>query len=286
MGETVEVLSSASNAWNADVGAHRAKTQSKQHFSITHRETGFRIQCYHTIIEKGGSSPRHHHNFEQVRYVLEGHLCYGRKKYSPGTLIYVPESVYYGPQTRDEDTRAVTLQFPGPSGVPKFTNADSKRGRDELRAKGIVFQNGVAHLPSGKTQDGYEAIWEHLAGRPIEYAPPRYEDPIYIYSQAFPWRPTGRDGVTIKHLGYFNECGPKIDLLHLEPGASMPRGNGDWLEMRLVIEGDVEYEGQSCPTVSRIYCPPGVSYNEMASRLGATLLIFQIAVPGGKAPSR
>ena len=93
-------------------------------------------------------------------------------------------------------------------------------------------------------------------------------------------------GVSVKHLGYFNECGPNVNLLRVEPGASIPAGNVGWLEMRLVVEGEVEYAGQSCPAVSRVYCPPGVSYEETSSRSGGTILVFQIAVPGGEAPRR
>jgi hypothetical protein len=49
-------------------------------------------------------SPRHRHNFEQVRYQLAGTLDFGRNgKMAPGTIGYFPESVYYGPQTQTAD---------------------------------------------------------------------------------------------------------------------------------------------------------------------------------------
>jgi quercetin dioxygenase-like cupin family protein len=287
MTEVVDVLTSTVNAWNDESTGHRAKDHQTQRFSVTHRETGFHVWCHHSSTEKGSGSPRHRHNFEQIRYVLEGHINYGKKKYGPGTFIYVPESVYYGPQTRDDEaTRVLLLQFPGPSGVPKFNTEEIREGQNRLCAQGVVFQKGIAHFPSGKKQDAAEAIWECLAGRPIEYAPPRYEAPIYVYSQVFPLQSTGRDGVGVKHLGYFNECGPNVSLLHLQPGASVPGSSVSWLEMRIVIEGEVEYAGQHCRAISRIYCPPGGSYDELVSRSGATLFIFQTAVPGGEAPRR
>jgi hypothetical protein len=285
MSDAIDVLP-AVTTWNDESGGHRPKNQWKQRLGITHNETGFHIQCNHSIIEKGGMSPRHRHNFEQIRYVLEGRLKVGRKQYGRGTLIYIGESVYYGPQSRDEDTRWLMFQFPGPSGIPKFANPEIRKGRDELRAQGVVFQHGIAHFPSGKKQDGMEAIWECVAGREIEYAPPRYEDPVFVYSEAFPWRSTGHQGVSIKHLAYFNECGPSVSLLRLQPGASLPRGKLSWLEMRLVIEGEIEYAGKTCPAVSRIYCPPNATYDETISRSGATLFVLQIAVPGGDYPTR
>ena len=284
MTATAEVLSSTANPW-ADATGHRPKNQKKQAFGVTLPD-GFHVVCNHTAIEKGGMSPRHHHNFEQIRYVLEGHLFYGRKTIGPDTLMYVPESVDYGPQTRDEDTRAVVFQFAGPSGVPKFSQIDSKVARQKLLAQGVVFQKGIAHFPSGKKQDAAEALWEFMAGRPIEYAPPRYEDPIYIYTQAFKWRPTGHDGVTIKNLGYFNECGPNVSLLHFDAKASIPRQTVSCLDIRVILEGEVAYAGQNCPAVSRLYCPPRSAYEEMRSESGATVLVFQIAAPGGETPQR
>ena len=285
MSATAEVLTSTANPW-ADATGHRPKNQKKQAFGVTLPQTGFHVVCNHAAIEKGGMSPRHHHNFEQIRYVLEGHLFYGRKKIGPGTLMYVPESVDYGPQTREEDTRAVVFQFAGPSGVTKFSQVESKVARQKLLAQGVVFQKGIAHFPSGKKQDAAEALWEFMAGRPIEYAPARYEDPIYIYTHAFKWQPTEYVGVTIKRLGYFNECGPNVGLLHFDAKASVPPQHVDCLDIRVILEGEVEYAGQSCPGVSRLYCSPGGSYEEMRSETGATALVVQIAVPGGEAPMR
>src|SRR5262249_44960644 len=50
------------------------------------------------------NSPRHRHNFEQIRYQLEGVLDYGRDgKLVAGMVGYFPEAVYYGPQSQDPD---------------------------------------------------------------------------------------------------------------------------------------------------------------------------------------
>src|SRR5262249_57825962 len=41
-------------------------------------------------------SPRHRHNFDQVRFVVSGELEYGPLKCRPGDFIYFPEGVFYG----------------------------------------------------------------------------------------------------------------------------------------------------------------------------------------------
>ncbi|HKT16994.1 MAG TPA: hypothetical protein VJR47_03060, partial [Stellaceae bacterium] len=46
-------------------------------------------------------SPRHRHNFEQIRFVLEGELSFGRDgTMTAGMVGYFPEGVHYGPQTQ------------------------------------------------------------------------------------------------------------------------------------------------------------------------------------------
>ena len=50
MDNAVDVLSAAVNSWNDESGGQRAKNQRKQHFAVTHRETGFHVVCNHALI--------------------------------------------------------------------------------------------------------------------------------------------------------------------------------------------------------------------------------------------
>src|ERR1700761_8142806 len=50
------------------------------------------------IYDQDGSfkSPRHHHNFDQFRYQIEGQADFDRNgKMKPGILGYFPEGAYY-----------------------------------------------------------------------------------------------------------------------------------------------------------------------------------------------
>ena len=48
-------------------------------------------------------SPRHRHNFDQLRYSLEGATNIGPKRnMEQGDLAYFPEGTYYGPQVQQE----------------------------------------------------------------------------------------------------------------------------------------------------------------------------------------
>ncbi len=274
-----------------DTASHRGQARRTVYFSVAHPETGIRISCSLTDSEPGAVTMRHHHVFEQVRYICAGNVYFGQHKYPPGTLIYTPESVYYGPQARREATRILAFQFPGPSNLMPLSlrqlpEEEFARGLSELRAAGVSFDGGVARFPNGKKQEPAEAIYEHLAGRALTYAPPRYADPIYMQTPQFPWCPTNQPGVRVKHLAYFNEGGPNLTMVRLEPGATMPGGHSRCFDIRVVLEGDVQYGGQTCPAVSRLYFPPDSAFEPLSTHNGAELLVFQIAAPDGPAPSR
>jgi hypothetical protein len=257
---------------------------STQNFGATDPETHFHIKCSHSQFSKGGGQPRHRHVMDQFRFVLDGHVSYDDTSYGAGHCVYLPESVSYLRSFPDDDCRALGFQFPGPSGARKFTKEEGQRAREELEAQGVTFDGRYVVFPDGRKQDNYEATWEHLSGRKAEYAPPRYREPVHMYEQNFPWRPTRHRGISAKHLAYFNECGPNISFLKLDAGASTPAGTSVCMDLRLIVEGEVEYEGQTCPAVSRLFFPPDLPYEPISSRTGATILVFQVAVTDGPPP--
>src|SRR5947209_8558876 len=53
------------------------------------------------IRERGvaATTPRHRHNFDQLRYVIEGRANYGPEHWiAPGEIAYFPEGGSYGPE--------------------------------------------------------------------------------------------------------------------------------------------------------------------------------------------
>src|SRR5258708_7765810 len=100
-----------------------------------------------TMSEREGDyySPRHRHNFEQIRFQLAGVSDYGRTgKLTEGMVGYYPEGVSYGPQTQKsgESAATVTLQFGGASGSGYLSRDDVKAGMDALKQFG-QFKDGV-----------------------------------------------------------------------------------------------------------------------------------------------
>src|SRR5438552_915000 len=112
-------------------------------------------------------SPRHHHNFAQFYYVLEGEPSFGpHAQLRPGWLGYVPEGTWYGPLKGPPHT-LIVLQHGGPSGLGIIGFDQHTEAFEALKKTG-VFEKGIYRpTPSpgeapGKAQDSYEAIWEYV----------------------------------------------------------------------------------------------------------------------------
>ena len=169
------------------------------------------------------NSPRHRHNFEQIRFQLEGVLDYGRDgKLVQGMVGYFPEGVYYGPQSQDPsiNCKTIVLQFGGASGSGYLSQAEVKAGMDELKSEG-EFKDGVfrrrADVEGKRNLDGYQAIWEHVNDRPMVYPKPRYPQPIFMDPATYDWVPVeGAPGVAEKLLGVFTERRSEVGQVRIE----------------------------------------------------------------------
>jgi len=182
-----------------------------------------------SIIRNRGAyyTPRHRHNFEQIRLVLSGVFSYaGRKVMHTGDAGYFPEGTWYGPQTVS-DCETLIVQYGGPSGSG-FLDYDALHEGHLAMARVGSFERGVfrrgegSNRPPGsrKNQDGYEAIWEFVRGRRVSYPPARYDEPVIAGSAACPWRPTAAAGIEAKAYGAF-DGGARMEHLRLAPGAAL-----------------------------------------------------------------
>lgn len=172
-------------------------------------------------------SPRHRHNFDQVRVQLRGDADFARDGVMrPGTIGYFPEGVYYGPQTIAGESATLVLQFGGASGSGYVSEQRFQQAVEELKAYGS-FENGVFHRPKEgggrKNQDAYEAVWEHIHGRRMEYARSEHEQPVFMHPDDFAWaEEPGLAGVRRKLLGVFSARKTRLSVLALDAGARAP----------------------------------------------------------------
>lgn len=194
-------------------------------------------------IPIGRFSPPHCHNFDQVRYMIEGSSDYGGWRLEPGDCGYFPSSVPYGPQSQDEDARVLTLQFPGDANAYYPTPAELAGAVARLKAADPGFgTGGVGRDAAGEERDSFELAWEELRGEPIRYAPPRYTAPIVMKPGNFAWR---RDagGRTARHLGTFGDCRLSISMVRLHGAGTMGDEAGRATEFWFLLAGRLDVDG-------------------------------------------
>jgi hypothetical protein len=209
--------------------------------------------------DKDFVSPRHRHNFDQFRFQLEGDLNFASDgKMTPGMVGFFPEGASYGPQTSEATAMTVVLQFGGASGSGYLSRQESKQATNELKALG-TFDDGVYRrnegVPGKRNLDGFQAIWEHVNKRPLQYPKPRYPQPIMMDSSHYDWVPlAGNAGVKEKLLGVFTERRAEALMLLLASDASL-RATGR--SIYFVTSGNGRIEGEALRRFTAVFLDHG-----------------------------
>lgn len=249
---------------------------------------GVKMDFTWTFLSQGYGTPRHRHNFDQIRYVLDGEFSAGTGDIKAGQCAYFPEGVHYGPQHQDADCLALILQFPGPSGAPYLTHQELDAARAQLIADGGSFTEGIytTRLPDGRkiNKDLHAACYEFLTGRALTFPEGRFRQPVIMLPEACRWLPDRKlPGIARKHLGTFAERRTGLSLVRLAPGAILPAGVQEDAEIRYVLEGSLTYDartwsgGTSREAGTYFFIPPGGRVKEIGSAAGAIYL--SIALP-------
>jgi hypothetical protein len=170
-------------------------------------------------------SPRHRHNFDQIRYLIDGHYDYADDgELTPGCIGYFPEGTPYGPQTVTGDSQHLILQFGGASGSGFLSEAQYSRAMETLHDE-ATFEGGfLVKWEDGVKikKDAYEAIWERLNDKELHYPPQRYGRPIFMNPENFRWVPdANQPGVENKSLGSFTEALTEISFHRIAAGKTM-----------------------------------------------------------------
>ena len=236
-----------------------------------------------SIVPDGYFTPRHKHNFDQIRYTLSGEQSTGLGDLAAGECGYFPEGSYYGPQKQDGECACLVLQFQGASGEHLLTNEEMNATYEKLLAAGGRFENGIykGFKPDGtpKNKDSYEAIWEAHEGRELAFPPERFRQPVMMLTNNYRFWPDRKTpGVSIKHLGAFGEARTAIFFQRLAPGAALPAGTQEDAELRYVLDGAFDYEGKTWGKGTYMFVRNGAKTGALRSPAGATF--FTIALPG------
>jgi hypothetical protein len=244
-----------------------------------------------SIVPDGYFTPRHRHNFDQIRYTLSGLQSTGHGDLAGGEVGYFPEGSYYGPQKQEGECACLVLQFQGASGERLLSNEEMNATYDKLIKAGGKFENGVykGFKPDGtpKNRDSYEAIWEEHEGHELQFPAARYRDPVMMLADnARYWPDRKHPGVEIKHLGTFSEARTGIGFMRLKPGTTLPAGIQEDAELRFCIGGAFEYDGRSCGQGTYIFVPNGAEVKALRSTAGAEFFVITLPQLADIAASR
>ena len=280
----METISSNHLTWVPYPGQRASTTRYKALFKGTPKSRDNFELAMIRIGEGGSFSPRHRHNFEQVRLPLNGAFNQSPKQDIPKDFIgYIAEGTPYGPQALEAGIEFLLLQCGGPSGFGYMSHDELMQGTGELKEQG-EFSGGVFRRTEkgGQAervnQDAYEAVWEHVNGKRIEYAKPRYREPITIDPQAFSWQEVDNaPGIQQRHFGTFNELGTAASQVRLEAHSPYVCKADAGRKLVVVMEGDVSLSGQQFSAWSGFNLSPGESGTLCgASDQPAVLLVLQL----------
>jgi hypothetical protein len=242
-------VSKAAETGSEKVGSMREGVLDQKHLLFGEDGSPNNYDLNMGLTGSGGwRTPRHRHNFDQIRYVIKGTLPYTETDVlEEGWVGYFPESVHYGPQERSEGLRTMVLQSGGASGAGYLSVAQREAVNAELTKTG-EFKKGLYHYTDAngvpQTQDGSQAIFERAMGHKLEFATPRYTDVIAMNPAAYDWLPQGDPGVWEKWLGSFTERNLRIGLLRLDAGAVYQAGQFPSIEILFQIKGSVSAGGE------------------------------------------
>jgi hypothetical protein len=227
------------------------------------------------------TTPRHRHNFEQVRYVLTGTLSITPELALPaGMVAYFPEGVFYGPQDWDPELRMLQVQFGGPTGLGYMSVEQRARGRTELLEEGVEFVDGKAKWRdrAGKRhqQDAYEAVWEHIRSEKIAYPAPRYSSVISIDPSQFEWL-QAEEGTWYKSLGVFSERHVGIGIYRARKGATIRLGQRSAAEILFLSSGTIRHDAATHAEKSAFACEAGEPVQTLIA--GEEVEMFHVRLP-------
>ncbi len=266
-----------------EVRTGRGRNLMLHRFPLATGIPGVVIEFSRVVVPDGYYTPRHRHNFDQIRYTLSGTFSAGPADLAPGECAYFPEGAHYGPQDQKGDCVNLVLQFQGPSGERFLSDPEVRETYGGLVASGATFENGVYR---GRTADGrphnkdsYEAIWEEHEGRELVYPPPRYREPIFMTGERYRFLPDRkRPGLEVKHLGSFSEFRTGIALHRLRPGAALAPWRQEDAEIRYLLDGRCAMAGGCGPRGPYFFLPPDAEVAAMDSDAGATLYVIWLAM--------
>jgi hypothetical protein len=235
----LQIKDVSQESWQSNA-KHRTSGLSKK--KLFERDGEGRSFTFHLARYDGPfKSPRHMHNFDQVRIGLLGQNETGVEKMGPRTIGYFPEGTPYGPAAvKSPPSIQLTMQFDGNSRCGYLAPTSLNRGTEELRQLG-TFEGGF-YTPNGDDRgriDAYQAAWERIRQRPMVYPPERFSAPVYMNIDSFAWSRGDEPGVEYKSIAQFGEHGTSVEMSRLSSESTAAFSSWGRTTLLFVLSGTV-----------------------------------------------
>jgi hypothetical protein len=249
-------INTTETAASGDVGETRDGKQDSRLLLCGEDGTpdNFKLNVSYAVTD--WKAPRHRHNFDQIRYAIDGEFVYADGKVlPPGWVAYFPEGIHYGPQIRKQGLVLMLVQLGGASGNGFLSKMQRRQAHDELLKKG-TFHKGVFTWQDERgqkhNQDSSEAVSEQAMGGGLMYPQPRYNDIILMNPASFDYVETDRPGISQKWMGTFTERETRVGFLRVERGATFDGGMLDRKELLFLATGSMNCRAQDYPRHSAV----------------------------------
>lgn len=221
------------------------------------------------------TTPRHNHNFDQLRYTISGAPDYGKEMIAPpGAVTFFPAGAYYGPQSMDT-VEILLVQWSENWVTREMSDAAyatlEKRG--EFR-DGYFF--GKDADGNETRQDAVNAMWAEALGHQVVNPTPKIPNCVIMNPDAYGWRDVSQ-GVQARDLGHLTDLDFNPVQYAVEPGGVVDLGD-ERTHIVWVDSGEVDLGDQILGERSIVFCDQGETLRVKGSS-AAVVTIFGMPLP-------
>jgi mannose-6-phosphate isomerase-like protein (cupin superfamily) len=258
------------------IGKHRGPGLKMKSLAFRDDGRGNNLWLSLSEMEDGWHSPRHMHNFDQIRYVLAGETGFTRWDLHAGECAYFPAGVHYGPQEQHGSALLLTLQFPGAGGQYYLTPEQVEETVAQLRAEDPDFGKGGKGIDKdGRERDSYEIVWETRQKTPVSYPASAYDSPV-LFDRSEPLADDHIAGGDVTLIGPGPSNGLQVlrvrsaDSLRIVPSALTRT------EFWILEEGTAEVDGRELRPLSVIQLQAGAPACDVIVREAARFTVLRL----------
>jgi len=258
------------------LGRHRGPGLQMKSLAFRGDGRGSNLWLSLSEMEDGWYSPRHRHNFDQIRYVLAGETGFTQWDLHAGECAYFPAGVRYGPQEQHGSALLLTLQFPGAGGQYYLTPEQVEETVARLRAEDPDFGSGGKGIDKdGRERDSYEIVWETHQKTPVSYPAGGYDSPV-LFDRSQPFADDRVVGGDVTLIGAVESNGLQVlrvrsaDSLRIVPSA--PTRTEFWI----LEEGKAVVDGRELRSLSVIQLQAGAPACDVTVREAARFTVIRL----------